>query len=173
MLVLGVDPGSRTTGWGLVTRHRGGYKHLASGAIHATVTEGLANRVLFIHRGVSEVISRYQPDVVAVEAIFHHRSADSALKLGHARGVVLLAAAEAGLSIYEYAPAHIKKAVSGYGRADKAQVARMVEMLLGETMTGTFDITDALAVAITHLAHGPAGNMRVVEPGPAGTGGGC
>ncbi len=151
-MTLGIDPGSRATGWGLVTRQRGRYQHLASGVLSGHRSSTLQERLLLIHRGLREVIERYQPEVVAIESIFRHRSSESALRLGHARGVALLAAVEADLPIHEYSPTHIKKAAAGYGRADKQQVASVVCMLLGERIEGPSDVTDALAVAITHLA---------------------
>lgn len=152
MRVLGIDPGSRVTGWGLVAEERGGYRHLASGTIGTGEGDDLSVRVCAIYEGLVRVIQEQRPDAVAVEAIFHHKSALSALKLGHARGVALLAAAQAHLPVHEYPPAVVKQSVSGYGRADKAQVAHMVALLLGERVPGPADVTDALAVAIAHLA---------------------
>jgi crossover junction endodeoxyribonuclease RuvC len=153
MLVLGIDPGSRVTGWGIVERERGRYRLVASGAIRNATTVPLAQRLLVIHRELEQVIATWAPEVMAVEAIFRHKSSESALRLGHARGVPLLAAAEAGLPVFEYNSAHIKKAVTGFGGAQKTQVARMVSLLLGETIDAPADVTDALAVAITHHAH--------------------
>ena len=168
MHVLGIDPGSRITGWAVVCRERGAYRHLASGAIRAPRDGTLAQRVVVIYEALVQVIAEHQPDEVAVEGIFHHRSADSALRLGHARGVVLLAVAQAGLAIHEYAPAQVKNSVSGYGRADKEQVARMVRMLVGEPLPGPSDITDAVAVGITHLAHRDTWAQRAKAEGRRG-----
>ncbi|MBN1336578.1 MAG: crossover junction endodeoxyribonuclease RuvC [Deltaproteobacteria bacterium] len=153
MRVLGIDPGSRTTGWGVVTRERGRYVHVASGALVPPRSADLPTRLVFLHRGLVEVVRAWSPDAVAVEAIFRHRSSDSAIRLGHARGVALLAAAEAGLPIHEYGTTHIKKAAAGWGGADKTQVGRTVRLLLGDLPDGPTDVSDALAVAITHLAH--------------------
>lgn len=153
MRVLGIDPGSRITGWGLVTRKRGRYVFLGAGCVRAPAVPELAPRVEAIYEGLRQVIARERPEVVALESIFHHRSASAALKLGHARGVALLAAVQGGARIHEYPPATVKQSVSGYGRADKEQVARMVRMLIGREVEGPSDVTDALAVALTHLAH--------------------
>jgi len=152
MVVLGIDPGSRVTGWGLVARERGRYRHVASGAIRGPAEAPLQDRLVLIHRELRQVIEAYKPEEAAVEAIFRHRSSESALKLGHARGVILLGLAEAGVPTFEYSTTHIKKAVAGYGRAEKDQIGRVVEMLLGEPVAGPADVADALAVAITHLA---------------------
>jgi crossover junction endodeoxyribonuclease RuvC len=152
MRVLGIDPGSRVTGWGVVTRDRGRYVYVASGALVPPRAADMAARLLFLHLGLGEVVRTWHPDAVAVEAIFRHRSSDSAIRLGHARGIALLAAAEAGLPIHEYGTTHIKKAAAGWGGADKTQVARTLRLLLGDLPDGPTDITDALAVAITHLA---------------------
>jgi crossover junction endodeoxyribonuclease RuvC len=152
MAVLGIDPGSRVTGWGIVACERGRYRHLASGAIAGPRDASFQERLLFIHRGLRQVIETWKPDEAAVEAIFRHRSSESALKLGHARGVVLLGLAEAGIPTFEYSTTHIKKSVTGYGGADKAQIGQVVALLLGGPVAGPADVADALAVAITHLA---------------------
>jgi crossover junction endodeoxyribonuclease RuvC len=156
MAVLGIDPGSRVTGWGIVARERGRYRLVASGSIAGARDATLAERLLAIHRELGRVIAAYKPEEAAVEAIFHHRSSESALKLGHARGVVLLSLAEAGVPFFEYSTTHIKKSVTGYGQAEKDQIAQVVAMLLGEVIEGPADVTDALAVAITHLAQARA-----------------
>jgi crossover junction endodeoxyribonuclease RuvC len=157
MLVLGIDPGSRITGWGLVRRERGRYVRVASGAIRPPREYPLARRLLVIHDELRGIVELHHPQVMAVEAIFRHKSSESALRLGHARGVILLVGARAELPIFEYHASHIKNALTGYGRADKVQVAKVVGMFLGETLEGPRDVTDALAVAITHLAHARAG----------------
>jgi crossover junction endodeoxyribonuclease RuvC len=152
MVVIGIDPGSRVTGWGIVTRERGRYRHIASGAIRGHRNDDLATRLVLIHRELCAVLEQHAIDEAAIEAIFRHKSSESALRLGHGRGVAMLALAQAGLPIAEYGTTHIKKAVTGYGRADKDQLARVVAMLLGEPISGPADVTDALAIAITHLA---------------------
>jgi crossover junction endodeoxyribonuclease RuvC len=166
MVVIGIDPGSRVTGWGIVTRARGRYRHIASGAIGGPRGEALPQRLVRIHQALRDVLDQYEVDEAAIEAIFRHRSSESALRLGHGRGVAMLALAQAELPIFEYGNSHIKKAVAGYGRADKEQLARVVSMLLGQPVEGPADITDALAIAITHLAQA---RPRVVAPrgGPA------
>lgn len=153
MIVLGVDPGSRVTGWGVITKERGKYKLIASGHLRADPDSSLASRICLIYEGLISVIKTYNPDQMAIEAIFKHKSSESALILGHARGVCLLAGAQANLPIGEYSPSHVKKSVSGYGNADKQQVARMVSMLVGITVEGPTDVTDAIAIAITHFAN--------------------
>ncbi len=163
MVVLGIDPGSRVTGWGVVSRERGRYRYVASGAIKTKRGSELSERLLVIHRELVEVIEHHPVDEAAIESIFRHRSSESALRLGHGRGVAVLALAQAGLPIHEYGTTHIKKAVTGYGRADKDQLARVVSMLLGQPIQGPADVTDALAVAITHLAQ-----ARPVVVGPRG-----
>ncbi len=152
MLVLGIDPGSRVTGWGIVVRERGRYRHVGSGAIRTGRKAPLSERLVVIHQGLCDVIAQYDIQEAAIESIFRHKSSESALRLGHGRGVAVLALAQAGLPIAEYGTTHIKKAVTGYGRADKDQLGRVVSMLLGQAIEGPTDVTDALAVAITHLA---------------------
>lgn len=163
MVVLGIDPGSRVTGWGIVVRERGRYLHVASGAIRTARGDDLAARLLCIHTGLRAVLEEHQIQEAAIESIFRHRSSESALRLGHGRGVAVLALAQAGLPIAEYGTTHIKKAVTGSGRADKVQLGRVVAMLLGQPIEGPADVTDALAVAITHLAQ-----ARPVVVGPRG-----
>ncbi len=152
MLVLGIDPGTRVTGWGLVRRDRGRYLHVASGAIKPPAKAPLHQRLVAIYEGLRDVLDQHTPDEAAIEAIFRHKSSESALKLGHARGVAVLALAQAGLDPHEYSATHVKKAVTGYGRADKDQLGRVVAMLVGQAVEGPADVTDAVAIAITHLA---------------------
>jgi crossover junction endodeoxyribonuclease RuvC len=152
--VLGVDPGSRRTGWGLVRRVEGRYRLVAAGVIVTDGEAAMAERLATIHAGLVGVIATHGPSVAAIEAIFSHRSATSALVLGQARGVALLALAQAGLPVREYNAASIKRTIGGSGRAEKAHVARMVEALLGEPVAGPADASDAVAIALTHCAHG-------------------
>ena len=154
MRILGIDPGSRVTGYGLVTQRRGRYHLIDAGVVRTRPKDPVPDRLAAIHAGLAEVISRCEPQQVAIESIFRHKSSESALRLGQARGVALLAAAQAGLQVYEYNAMTIKKSVTGSGRADKAQVARVVGMLLGRDLGLPSDATDAVAIAITHLAHG-------------------
>jgi crossover junction endodeoxyribonuclease RuvC len=155
--ILGIDPGSIRTGYGCVdtdgTRHR----LVAAGALSMQAEAPLPDRLLEIHRGLARLMQDVRPDCVAVENLFHARNARSALVLGHARGVAVLAAVEAGVPVVEYTPAEIKRAVVGYGRAEKAQLGHMVKLLLGlETVPTPHDAADALAVAICHAhSQGP------------------
>lgn len=153
MRVLGIDPGSRSTGWGVVVMEGGSYKVLASGVIRTDPDADEGVRLLTILDGIARVISDWQPECASIEAIFAHKSASSALVLGQARGVALVALARAGLKIHSYNAMTVKQTVAGHGRADKAAVGRMVEMLVGEPMDGPHDRADAIAIAITHHAH--------------------
>lgn len=155
MLVLGIDPGSNTTGYGLVDRVRGRYALVGAGVVRTDAKAPVPQRLRTIYEGLSAVLERDRPAVVAIESIFHHKSSESALRLGQARGVALLACAVAGLEVFEYNAMTIKKSVSGDGRADKDQLARVVRMLLGPGVAEGLpaDATDALAIAMTHLAH--------------------
>lgn len=153
MLVLGIDPGTRVTAWGVVRRQRGRLHYIDSGHVKTDPSTPMAERLRTIHAAVRAAIEAAEPDAVSVESIFRHRSSESALKLGHARGVVLLAAAECGFSPHEYNPSTVKRCVGASGRADKNAVARMVTMLLGVQIKGPKDLTDALAIAITHCNH--------------------
>jgi crossover junction endodeoxyribonuclease RuvC len=150
--VFGIDPGSVRTGYGCVdsdgTRHR----LVVCGAVTTPSRAGFPERLLTIHRELSRLIATSSPDWIAVENLFHATNARSALQLGHARGVALLAAIEASVPIVEYTPAEIKRAVVGYGRAEKVQVQEMVRLLLGlTTAPSPHDAADALAVAICHV----------------------
>lgn len=155
--VIGIDPGSRTTGWGVVERVSGRMVRVASGVVRTRPDDPMPTRLQAIHLGLGAAIREFQPTAAALEEIFAHKSAASALVLGQARGVALLAVA--GLPLATYNNATIKKSVTGSGKADKDQVARMVQTLLGLAVEGPADETDALAIALTHLAHGafPAG----------------
>jgi crossover junction endodeoxyribonuclease RuvC len=152
MKVIGIDPGSERTGYGCLetdgTRHR----LVVCGAVSTSAAASFPDRLLAIHAGLAEVLAAHRPDCVAIENIFHARNVRSALKLGHARGVALLAASEAGVPIVEYAPAEVKRAVVGFGRAEKHQVGEMVKLLLGlDAVPAPHDVADALAVAICHV----------------------
>jgi crossover junction endodeoxyribonuclease RuvC len=155
--VFGIDPGSERTGYGCVdsdgTRHR----LVACGAVVTPARLGFPAQLLGIHRGLSALLAEHRPDAVAVESVFHAANVRSALRLGHARGVALLAAVEAGFAPAEYTPAEIKRAVVGYGRAEKHQVGEMVRLMLGlASAPAPHDAADALAVAICHVhSQGP------------------
>ena len=170
MKIFGIDPGSERTGYGCIeasgSRHRLVICGCLSGPARATFPE----RLKAIHGGLCELLARHRPDCVAIEDIFYARNVRSALRLGHARGVALLAACEANLPIAEYAPAEIKRAVVGYGRAEKSQVQQMVKLLLGlDEAPAPHDAADALAVAICHLHHGTGSIAERVRAEPART----
>ena len=152
MKVFGIDPGSARTGYGCVqsdgTRHR----LIVSGAIAMPSSRPFPEKLKIIHAELAALIGRHRPDYVAIENLFHAVNARSALKLGHARGVAMLAAVEAGVPIVEYTPAEVKQSVVGYGRAEKGQVQAMIQLLLGLAEPPTpFDAADALAIAVCHL----------------------
>jgi crossover junction endodeoxyribonuclease RuvC len=152
--VLGIDPGSETTGWGVVEGDSRRYKLVEYGTLKASPRERFAARLLKIHSGVESLIEKFKPDVCAVEESFFALNAQTALKLGHVRGVVLVAAERAGVEIGEYAPRLIKQVIVGYGAAEKHQVQEMVRVLLKLTNAPQpFDASDALAVAICHFHH--------------------
>jgi crossover junction endodeoxyribonuclease RuvC len=149
--VLGLDPGSVRTGWGVVERHGLSARGVASGVIRVKDRDELPQRLHGIFLGVRAVIAEHKPDAVAVEDIFFARYPQAALMLGHARGVAVLAAAEAGLPVAAYPPAVVKRSIVGSGRAEKPQVALLVGAILGLIVLPEVDATDALAVALTHL----------------------
>ena len=153
MRVLGIDCGSEHTGYGVVELDASGALHcIAVGAIHATARAPIAERLNKIFHGLQDVIVREQPEEVAIEDVFFAVNVKSALKLGHVRGVAMLAASSAGLTVAEYAPLSIKSAVVGYGRAGKEQVQHMITRLLRlDAPPASPDAADALAIAICHL----------------------
>lgn len=152
MKTFGIDPGSDRTGYGCVESVGGRHRLVACGSLAGPARAAFPDKLQAIHAGLLALLERHRPDCVAVENIFYARNVRSALRLGHARGVALLAAAESGLAIVEYAPAEIKRAVVGYGRAEKHQVQQMVKLLLGlDAPPSPHDVADALAVAICHL----------------------
>ncbi len=153
MLVLGIDPGPAVTGFGAVEKRRGRLYLVDAGFIRTSSKDPMAHRLAAIYDGLERAITEVRPDAVAIESIFKHKSAESALRLGHARGVALLAATRCGYEPAEYNPMTIKRTVGAHGRADKKAVARMVGMLLGSLPDGPADVTDALAIAITHHHH--------------------
>jgi len=151
MRILGLDPGSRVCGYGAIDEEGGELRYVECGVLTARrVDDAMEVRLGEIARGLREVIAELDPQVVAVEDVFSHQNVRSALALAQARGMVLAVVGLAGLSVASYPPASVKKAVSGSGRADKLQVARMVQALVGLGSLPKADATDALAVAITH-----------------------
>jgi crossover junction endodeoxyribonuclease RuvC len=150
--IFGIDPGSERTGYGCVETDGRRHHLVACGAITAAAGDSFPHRRARIHRELTTLLATCQPECVAIENLFHATNARSALKLGHARGVAMLAAIQAGCDVVEYTPAEVKRAVVGYGRAEKQQVQQMVKLLLGlERAPKPFDASDALAVAICHL----------------------
>ncbi|HZX96509.1 MAG TPA: crossover junction endodeoxyribonuclease RuvC [Myxococcales bacterium] len=161
MIVLGIDPGSRFCGFGVVEDVGGArVRHVAHGVLAMGEGGAVEERLRLLHEGLFRELQRHRPELVAVEDVFHARNARSALVLGQARGVALLAAAQAGARVRSFAPAVIKQAVTGTGRAEKEQVGRMVSVLLGIAMQGRLDASDALAAAI-------CGVLRARDPEPA------
>jgi crossover junction endodeoxyribonuclease RuvC len=171
--ILGLDPGSRRTGYGVIECAGANSTQVAHGCI-ATAGSTLAQRLREIFEGVQSLIERYQPDEVAIERVFVNRNVDSALKLGHARGAALCAVPMA-MPVFEYAPRAIKLALVGFGGAEKTQVAHMIRALLGVTGRISADASDALAVAVCH-SHGrrmkalteATGMVVTVRPGVPG-----
>ncbi|MGL4860382.1 MAG: crossover junction endodeoxyribonuclease RuvC [Enterobacteriaceae bacterium] len=148
-IILGIDPGSRITGYGVIRQQGKQLLYLGSGCIRTLVADFPA-RLKIIYAGVSELITQFHPDCVAIEQVFMARNADSALKLGQARGVAMVAALNAQLSVHEYSARQVKQSVVGTGAADKTQIQHMVCSLLKLSATPQADAADALAIAITH-----------------------
>ena len=167
MRIFGIDPGSERTGYGCVETDGRRHQLVTCGAIAAHAGDPFPQRLARIHRELVALLAACRPECVAVESVFHAVNARTALKLGHARGVAILAAVEAGCEVVEYTPAEIKRAVVGYGRAEKHQVQQMIKLLLGlDRPPSPHDAADALAVAVCHLhSMRPAG--LVVLPAPA------
>jgi crossover junction endodeoxyribonuclease RuvC len=170
--IFGIDPGSDRTGYGCIETDGSRHRILGSGALRAPRSASFPEKLREIHAGLASLLLEFRPDSVAIEKIFHAVNARSALQLGHARGVAMLAAVEAGMTIAEYTPAEIKRAVVGYGRADKQQVQHMVKLILGLPVVPVpNDAADALAVAICHV-HSSAssvGRSRRMPTGRAAT----
>ena len=151
MKIFGVDPGSQCTGYGCIETNGDRHRVIVCGVLVAPARVTLPEKLLAIHRGLMDLLIRHEPSAVAIEDLFYARNVRSALVLGHVRGVLMLAASEAGVPISEYSPTEVKRAVVGYGRAEKRQVQQMVTLLLGmETAPSPLDVSDALAVAVCH-----------------------
>ena len=150
MRVIGIDCGTERTGYGVIDSDGVAHHVVASGVVRTSSKDSLAVRLCAIAAGLREVLHRYRPDAAAVEEVFHSVNSKSALKLAHVRGVALLTAAEAGVSLGEYSPMEVKMSVAGYGRAEKHQIQLMVTTLLNLPATPSEDASDALAVAICH-----------------------
>ena len=154
MKVIGIDPGTRHLGWGVIEWQNSRLSHVASGTIHTDTSCELALRLLQIDEELESVLETHTPSQAAVETLFFHKDPQAAAKLGHARGVVLLALARQGIVIGEYQPARVKRTLAGRGQADKRQVALMVRAVLKLEKLPGEDATDALALAITHTRLG-------------------
>jgi crossover junction endodeoxyribonuclease RuvC len=153
VIILGLDPGLGTTGWGLIRAEGNRLSHLANGQLKTKTGDPLPNRLADLARQLEALIDEHSPDTAAAEEVFVNKNPQSTLKLGQARGVVIMTAARGGLPVAEYAARLVKKAVVGNGNADKVQVHAMVSRLLPGAKIAGPDASDALAVAITHAHH--------------------
>ena len=160
MIIIGLDPGLGTTGWGVIAKQGSRLTHIANGQIRTDAKASLAERLVHLDRELTDVILAHRPDAGAVEEVFVNSNPQSTLKLGQARGVCLLALARAGLPVAEYATRLVKKALVGTGAAEKAQVQAMLGILLPGVKLAGADAADALAVAITHAHSAPLLRVR-------------
>jgi crossover junction endodeoxyribonuclease RuvC len=151
MRVLGVDPGSRVCGYGVLESQNGRLVHIESGCIVPTTAFSLPLRLKIIYEGLIKVIDRCSPDAMSIEDIFFAKNAKSALKLGEARGVALLVASISGISVHEYLPTQVKLALTGRGRANKLEVQKMLSSILGIPEWKRADVSDAVAIALCHI----------------------
>ena len=151
--IIGIDPGLRNTGWGVIEAEGTRLSYVADGSVHSDADAPLATRLLQIHEQLVEILQRYVPDEAAIEETFVNKDARATLKLGQARGAAMLAPALAGITVAEYAPNVVKKSVVGAGHAEKDQVKHMVKVLLPRAELKTADSIDALAIAICHAHH--------------------
>lgn len=161
MVILGIDPGTATTGYGIVKSEQGKIQMVDYGCILTKSSQDLEDRLVIIFDELTEVIKKFKPNMVAVEELFFASNAKTAISVGHARGVILLACAKAGVPAYEYTPLQVKQAVCGYGRGDKQQIQKMVKALLGlDKIPKPDDAADGLAIAICH-AHSASLKFKV------------
>ena len=151
--IIGIDPGLRNTGWGVIEQEGSRLSWVADGSVHSEADAPLAERLLQIHNQLLAVLCEFAPDEAAIEETFVNKDARATLKLGQARGVAMLAPVSLKISVAEYAPNVVKKSVVGAGHAEKAQVKHMVKLLLPRALMKTADSTDALAIAICHAHH--------------------
>lgn len=163
MKIIGIDPGLRNMGWGVIAVDGPRLRHLGNGIVHSEAGE-LGPRLATLYRGLCAVIAEFRPDAAAVEQTFVNKDASGTLKLGQARGIALLAPAEAGLEIGEYAPNAVKKTVVGVGHAAKEQIQHMVRFMLPGVVFAGPDAADALAVAICHAHHSQGRALRIKVP---------
>lgn len=153
MIILGLDPGLGTTGWGVIRKEGNRLSHIDNGEIETDPKWPLANRLVMLDQKLTAILDHFRPDFAAVEEVFMNKNAQSTLKLGQARGVVLLGPARARIAVTEYAARLVKKSIVGTGKADKEQVQAMLRVLLPGLKLAGPDAADALAVAITHAHH--------------------
>ena len=165
MLVLGVDPGSRVTGYGLIRKVRGNLTCIQAGTIRPSASMPFYGRIHAIFQAMVEIMTVHRPEEMAIEDLFFAKNVKSSLKIGHARGAVLIAAMQCGIKIFDYTPLEIKSAVVGYGRAPKEQVRSMVQVILRLKESPELDASDALATAICHLNWTRYGKQAVVKVG--------
>jgi crossover junction endodeoxyribonuclease RuvC len=151
--IIGIDPGLRNTGWGVIEAEGSRLSYVADGSVHSDAEAPLATRLLQIHQQLAEILAQFLPDEAAIEETFVNKDARATLKLGQARGAAMLAPALAGIAVAEYAPNVVKKSVVGAGHAEKDQVKHMVKILLPRAEMKTSDSVDALAIAICHAHH--------------------
>ena len=151
--ILGIDPGLRRTGWGVVTCEGNRLGYVACGSVTTDDKAALAMRLVTIHEGLAQIVRKFAPDEAAVEATFVNRDAVATLKLGQARGIALLVPAQAGLAVAEYAPNLVKKTIIGAGHGEKHQIRMMIGVLLPRAAPQSEDAADALAIAVTHAHH--------------------
>jgi crossover junction endodeoxyribonuclease RuvC len=161
--ILGVDPGLRRTGWGLIVCEGNRLSFLACGSVETDDKAALAVRLLTIHDGLTRIVDEFRPDEAAVEATFVNRDATATLKLGQARGIALLVPAKAGVAVAEYAPNLVKKTIVGAGHGEKAQIRMMVGVLLPKADPQSEDAADALAIAICHAHHRQSAVLRMAR----------
>jgi len=159
--ILGIDPGLRRTGWGLIACAGNRLVYLACGSVETNERHTLSARLVTIHDGLARIVDEFHPDEAAVEATFVNRDATATLKLGQARGIALLVPARAGLSVAEYAPNLVKKTIVGAGHAEKAQIRMMIGVLLPKADPQSEDAADALAIAVTHAHHRSSALLKV------------
>ena len=153
MIIIGIDPGTRTTGYGLVTKTGRDVQHIDNGLISPPAKSPLPDRLKEIYTQVQKLIHEFKPQAIALEDLFVAKNARSSLILGHARGVIMLAASQGHVPLYEYSPAQIKRTVVGYGQATKEQIQKLVKIHLRLNEVASEDASDALAVALCHCQH--------------------
>jgi crossover junction endodeoxyribonuclease RuvC len=159
--ILGIDPGLRRTGWGVIGCAGNRLMYVACGSVETDGKASVAERLVAIHDGLSRIVEEFRPDEAAVEATFVNRDAVATLKLGQARGIALLVPARAGVMVSEYAPNLVKKTIVGAGHAEKAQIRLMVGVLLPKADPASEDAADALAIAVTHAHHRSSAMLKV------------